>query len=296
MIKSVKKEIKQRVQTLTMDQFIMALCISMLKISNKIPFFENLQTSIRLNDINILLSEFLVGYIIINVLAIIYAEYYCKKWTRLEQLVPEAQKIYREFERMFIKRNQLDKTQLKEYNSTKEIIAYFILRQEFLAPTFTPIIKESCLRSDFNFANYLTKCLYRTLEKTFEFSISSLLAFFCFIGFYIMMRILVPYEYEAQLEILIMGSQSLFLMILQLCIKIKVQTVYNQLCFPLKTPYEFVIKQFDSVRNPNVDKEVVPKYLRDGLKNAWVKKNRIANSHEALFWFSSNKFLVNKFH
>ena len=79
-------------------------------------------------------------------------------------------------------------------------------------------------------------------------------------------------------------------MLLQLCIKVKSHVIYNQLIFPLKTPYEFVIKQFDSIRNPNTDKEIVPKYLRDGLKKAWVGKKRIANSQEALFWMSSNKF------
>ena len=154
----MKAEIQKRVQTLTMDLFIMALCISTLKILSKLTIFENLKTSIRLDDINILLSEFLVGYIIINMLAIGFAEYYCAKWNRFEALVPEAQKIYREFERLFTKRNQLDKEQQKDFKNTKEIIAYFILRQEFLAPTFTPIMKESCLRSDFNFADYLTKC------------------------------------------------------------------------------------------------------------------------------------------
>ena len=63
-------------------------------------------------------------------------------------------------------------------------------------------------------------------------------------------------------------------MLLQLCIKVKSHVIYNQLIFPLKTPYEFVIKQFDSIRNPNTDKEIVPKYLRDGLKRAWVGKKK----------------------
>jgi hypothetical protein len=38
-----------------------------------------------------------------------------------------------------------------------------VLRQEFLCPTFVPVMKEAVLRDDFRFSDYLAKCFYKTI-------------------------------------------------------------------------------------------------------------------------------------
>lgn len=93
-----------------------------------------------------------------------------------------------------------------------------------------------------------------------------------------------------------MGGIALVLFILQIIIRIKIYKIDNQIRFPLKTPYDFTIKSFDSVRNPNTDKEVVPTYLRDGFKKAKVTKRRVINSHESLFWLGSDRFMIKCLH
>lgn len=38
------------------------------------------------------------------------------------------------------------------------------MRDEFIAPTFLPVVSESFLREDFNFSEYLGKCLAKSLK------------------------------------------------------------------------------------------------------------------------------------
>lgn len=101
---------------------------------------------------------------------------------------------------------------------------------------------------------------------------------------------------DSNLEVYIMGGLSLIFFILQSCIKLKCFHIYTQLCHPLKTPYEYTLKPFDAVRNPNTDKVVVPKYLRDNFASVIYTKHRSINSHEALFWLSSPKFMTRLLH
>lgn len=280
--------------------------MSILKIFSYFGILDTFDGIILIADIDLLLSEFLVAFIIVNLLAIAYAQYYVKKWLEFEKVVPDRLKIYRDFERMFIEQQQgsLSSSAKKEFEKKREIIKYIILRQEFLSPTFTPIVKESAFRDDFNFAGYLSKCLYKTIGDAISMSFSTLLAFFFFIGFYVLIRCVVPGDNSTDIdktsyvEIYIMGGLALLIFILQSAIRIKTHRIYGMLSHPLKTPYEFTINPFDAVRNPhsNLDKIVVPKYLRDNFASASVSKRRVINSHEALFWLSSPKYMVKLLH
>ena len=60
--------------------------------------------------------------------------------------------------------------------SNRNVIEYALIRQEFIAPAFFPIISESILRDDFNFALYLTHGLDIVLGSVFNLSSLSILA------------------------------------------------------------------------------------------------------------------------
>lgn len=91
-------------------------------------------------------------------------------------------KDYRKFERLFIKdtggRFQQDdqysggasgtglpETQRQEYANLKKLVKYIILRQEFLSPTFLPVMRESVLRDDFRFSEYLAVSFFKTIQE-----------------------------------------------------------------------------------------------------------------------------------
>ena len=176
-----------------------------------------------------------------------------------------------------------------------------VLRQEFLCPTFTPIIKEVCLRDDFNFASYLSKCLYKTINNVLGFSVFSLLAFLCFIGLYIGIRMAVPADTKngqdgnERLEIYIMGGIAVWFFIQDTIIKLKLRSIHDKLIRSIKTPYEFTISPFDAIRNPNYEKVIVPKYLKRPERMK-VSNIRIINCHQNLFWLSSPVFMMKLMH
>ena len=57
------------------------------------------------------------------------------------------------------------------------------MRQQFIAPSFFPIVTESFLRDDFFFAGYLTLALEKTLKKCFKIKFYSLLVIFFIYAF-----------------------------------------------------------------------------------------------------------------
>ena len=64
-----------------------------------------------------------------------------------------------------------------ECRHKRQMIEYFLIRQEFIYPTFLPPICESFLRDDFNMSEYFTIALSKTTKKVFKMSFSSFLLF-----------------------------------------------------------------------------------------------------------------------
>ena len=54
-------------------------------------------------------------------------------------------------------------------------LQYIMMRQEFIAPTFLPVVAESFLRDDFDFAQYLTRGLDRVYGYVFNLTSSALI-------------------------------------------------------------------------------------------------------------------------
>jgi hypothetical protein len=49
-------------------------------------------------------------------------------------------------------------------------IEFAIIRQEFICPTYLPPVAETFLRKDFDFGEYLSRCIADILVKLFSFS------------------------------------------------------------------------------------------------------------------------------
>ena len=57
----------------------------------------------------------------------------------------------------------LTKVEERELIKAKYQLSYLIMRQLFISPTYLPSVGESFLREDFDFAEYLTLCLEKSL-------------------------------------------------------------------------------------------------------------------------------------
>lgn len=264
-----------------------------------------------LDSIQILLAEFSVIYIFVHIVCVLYSKKCISEWVNFENMIDQRVKIYRKFERLFIKDSGgrfqqqdefsgggsgtgLPESERKEYEDLKKSIKYIVLRQEFLSPTFLPLMREAVLRDDFRFSDYLAKCIYKTIQEVLQLRTSTIMSFLVFLLAYSIIRFIVSEKYE----MLAMFFISVSFFFLHLAFKIQTQRIFSQLSHPLKSPYEFQVSPFDAIRNPrgNQDKIFTPKYLRDNFSKIEISKSRIINAHQALFWFSSPIFCLRLLH
>lgn len=292
----VKKNVTSRLSEIAKDIFILLVLISILKIADYFRWVEDPDRAAILNDIELLLSEITIALIFVNLVVITFAQLNIRYWNMCETNVPDRLKIYRDYEKLYMEKigGSVTRVKLQEYYRLRNLLKFIILRQEFLCQTFTPKIKESVLRDDFRFADYLGKKLFKVIKKTVSLRISTILVFILFFGFYILMRLFMHEEFE----LYAMLGIALGCFVLNLMIKVHSQTVFQNLSHPLNSPYEFQVSPFDAVRNPqgNRGKIYTPSYLRNHFENVVVTKKRIVNPHESLFFLSSPNFCLRIVH
>ena len=80
----------------------------------------------------------------------------------------------------------------------KDAMEYFTLKQDFIAPSYLPIIGETFLRRDFNMAEYLGRCLAKVFAMVFSFSFSSVLLILVFIYIWTLMCLIRPREIQVK--------------------------------------------------------------------------------------------------
>lgn len=311
-----------RLDKFTQNLFFLILIISILFLTSYMRIVSHPEANFMLNSTQNLLSQFSILYLIIYSCCILYSKSSILHWKNYEKLAKNRVKIYRRFEKLYIKStardnhergkqkensenvtpkkedeipDELTKNEKSEYSKLKRIVKYIVLRQEFLCPTFTPIFKEKILRDDFDFSSYLSKCIYKTINSTLDISFSTLFSFILFLFSYAIFRILVNEVYEIALMVLFSLTFFGFLVV----IKYKAERIFCKLSHPLTSPYEFQVTPFDAVRNPqgNLGKIFIPFYLKEeNFENFSLTKNQIVNSHEALFWLGSSKFCMKLLH
>ena len=304
----------KRLDAFAQNMFFVFLLIAILFLISYLKLISHPQTNYLMDSVQLLLAQFSILYIFVNLICILYMKSYIGQWMCYETMIGDRVSIYRKFERLFIKdigRNYTSASQANtgeggrrvqglegeeklEYEKLKKVVKFIVLRQEFLCPTFMPMMKELVLRDDFPFARYLGKCLYKTILEVLGFRMTTIYAFIAFLISYALIRATVPETYE----VLTMTLLSIFFFSFQIAFKYKTQWIFSMLSHPLKSPYEFQVAPFDAVRNPNcnLDKIIIPNYLRNNLRDVRISKTRLINSHQALFWASSSKFCFRLLH
>ena len=61
-------------------------------------------------------------------------------------------------------------------------LSYLIMRQLFISPTYLPAVGEAFLRDDFDFAQYLTLCLEKSLDAILTINFWTFTWFFACFG------------------------------------------------------------------------------------------------------------------
>lgn len=296
LLKSVKHNVSRRINEISKDLLILVLASGILKLIDYFDFIPWHLLVALINDVQLLASMFCIVYIVVNVVCIIYAQKHIARWLDYESYVPDRVEIYREFERLYIDNldGVLDDEAKPKYEKFKKVLKFISLRQEFISPTFVPLFRESVLRDDFRFGEYLGKAYYKTLRKVVSLRKFSLMAFLVMFVLYIVLRIICPEDFEVY-AMMIFSIVFFFLMV---TLKIGSQNIFYRLSRPLKSPYEFSVQPFDAVRNPyaNLDKILTPFYLRSNFTNTYVSSTRLITPHESLFLFSSPELCLRLLH
>lgn len=137
------------------------------------PSFLNLYVSITGLSLGLLLFAFL--WAVLGVFMAIMTKFYIKGWKVYENNFPHREKVFRDFEDLYLESSRT-KAQQKEFNQKKLELEYFLMRQEFISPTFLPIVGEDFLRDDFDFAYYLGGCMAKSSADSFRYAISTIWA------------------------------------------------------------------------------------------------------------------------
>lgn len=132
-------------------------------------------------SLGLLLFAFL--WAVLGVFIAIMTNVYIKDWKVHENNFPQRERIFREFEDLYLEANRTRKQQ-KEFNQKKKELEYFLIRQEFISPTFLPVVGEDFLRDDFDFAYYLGGCMTKASSESFRYAVSTLWAVFFSMAIY----------------------------------------------------------------------------------------------------------------
>ena len=85
-----------------------------------------------------------------------------------------AERIQKQYELLYLERKEAE---------LLPFVEYLVMRQEFITPSYLPMLRESFHRSDFNFADYLVRSLADTLAHFFSLRVLTL--GLCFVLFLI---------------------------------------------------------------------------------------------------------------
>lgn len=125
-----------------------------------------------------------VGFIVwflIGTYFIYRAQEWMKIWYEYEIIANDPDQLdkikqkHQEMYDKFAESGEIDMKRVDKYGATLE---YLILRQAFINPMHLPVMSESYLRKDFNFALYLGYCYGKALTKLFKISMWTILLFF----------------------------------------------------------------------------------------------------------------------
>jgi hypothetical protein len=296
LLKRVKANISKRISEISKDLIVLFVAVAVLKIVDYFRLIPVKFAVVLLNDIQLLLSMFSVMYVIVNIATIVKAQASISEWVEYEEYIPDRVEVYRDFERLYIENldGMLDRESKPKYDKLKRVMKFISLRQEFLTPTFVPLLKESVLRDDFTFSDYLGKAFYKTLRDIVSLRRFSLISFLIMFMLYTCLRLV----FHEAAEVFVMAFLGLLFYLIMYVLQKASQNIFYRLSRPLHSPYEFTVQPFDAVRNPysNMDKILTPYYLRNNLEQSFASQTRLISAHESLFLYSSPGFCLRMLH
>lgn len=216
---------------------------------------------IDIDGICIDLAVFSLLWLVLGIYNVFISQSFVNRWNSFEKRLPDRENIKRSYERLDNQKKNnepLSRVKLKEYYEKREILEYFILREEFLFPSFLPPISESFLREDFFFAGYLSRAMARTSKKSFKLSISSLFTILLISLAWLLFEF-ISEEVSFWMMLLFPVMVTIILIILYK----KLEKIYTLLVNVFSQTFDANFPGFQNVRHPwiNIDAIKPPGFL-----------------------------------
>ena len=146
-----------------------------LKVLDHYYEFSILDLYVSVTGLSLGLLIFAFLWAVLGVFMAITTKFYIKNWKIYEDNFSNREKVFREFEDLYLEPNRTRKQQ-QEFTQKKLELEYFLMRQEFISPTFLPVVGEDFLRDDFDFAYYLGGCMTKSSAYSFKYASSTVWA------------------------------------------------------------------------------------------------------------------------
>ena len=188
--KSLNEILLSRLNSIMKDTIII---ITILTITLYLEYMDVFDWRLNVNGICLAFLAFALSWLALSTILVLIGQSYSKGWEALEASVAQKGKIinsmqianemneldlilveYRELHKKKMNNQKLTRAEKNKAEKYRDIIEYVLIRQEFIAPTFLPVISEAFLRDDFNFALYLSHALGGVLGFVFNLSTTSL--------------------------------------------------------------------------------------------------------------------------
>ena len=270
----IKKRLKKRslktIRKFKKELFLILFIIFFFEFIQ--TFLKNVKIKKEIETSRYLLSSFLLLYTLVYFLTITWGFIFKKKINSAEETKNDPNSIYRKFEKFYNEKKNLEDQKINKkifeklkinYNNIIWKIRYLILRQEFISPSFIPFVKNSILRGDFNFKEYILTAYFDTVFDVMRISLTTWLVF----GFNIPLYFFIQF-FLSGIEIWLCLIFAFIFFFFQNFLVFMMNKIFLKSSHQIKSPYDFTLANFDAVRSPynNIDKTFEPFFLK--------KKNR----------------------
>ena len=161
---SVQSFLNPAFYSLFIDVTILLIICSLLSLGDYADVFDS-----DIIDYSILLigvALFTFFWLFLGLWFIIAAQSFSKTWLRHEKSCQDLRNLTHLFQEVNIE--IVNGSVPRRVKAIYKEIQYAIMRQLFICPVYLPPVTETYLRTDFNLAEYLSRCIADTVNKIFQ--------------------------------------------------------------------------------------------------------------------------------
>lgn len=293
---AINSDLKKTLDGIFRDTIVLGIVIIVVCVAHYYDVLSMVEYYINIQAASIGLLIFGILWAVLGLSLVLLAHFYIRDWRKYEKEYQKREAIFRHFEDLYYNPNRTSELE-SELKNRRRQLEFFLIRQEFITPSFLPILGEDFLRDDFDFASYLAKCISKVNQQAFRFDFVTFITFSLAIG---ACAGIYYYINHLMLKILIFSPFVLYVPLRVLARKMT--RIYGQLVTVVKSPYDVDLAKFDSIRQPliNLDKLSMPAYLTNRASTHHFKRTcsivQLANRHMRLYWLSSPRFMIRMLH